>query len=93
MCSGLGGCTGSVTSFGSRATSEIIAYSNSVGSLSDFQRAPTLPFFDEFPIGIVSPVNWSYNNGGYINTAGDNEPSPADILGVGAVWITTLTAR
>ncbi|MHC4774442.1 MAG: M12 family metallo-peptidase [Planctomycetota bacterium] len=80
MCSGLGGCTGGITSFGSRATSEIRSFASTSGCLGDLEDPPTLPFFDEFPTGALSPFNWSYNDGGFITSAGSNEPSPPNSL-------------
>jgi hypothetical protein len=76
MCSGLGGCSGSVESFGARSIADITAFVATLDCLSELQSPPALPFFDDFPSTVLNSTNWTYSDGGSVTTAATNEPSP-----------------
>ncbi len=78
MCSGINGCGGVLGTnlkFGPVSIGAIVNYRNSRPCL--FEQPPTLvpPFFDDFPSNTVNTDNWTYNFGGFLSTAGVNEPS------------------
>ncbi len=75
MCSGIGGCSGIMTSFNTYSANQIIAFKNTRFCLSDLADPQMLPFFDDFPSTTLSATKWSYNNGGVINGNAVNEPS------------------
>ncbi|MCP4634332.1 MAG: T9SS type A sorting domain-containing protein [candidate division Zixibacteria bacterium] len=74
MCSSVGGCTGSVYSFGSRAVGEISSFRNSSTCLFIEPDPVAFPFDETFP-GISFSDNWVYLRGTSINTNAENEPS------------------
>ncbi len=80
MCSGLGGCSGQITSFGTFSANQIIAFRNSRSCLSDQADTQFLPFFEDFPATTLDTTKWSYNNGGVINTNAMNEPSAPNAM-------------
>ncbi len=80
MCSGLGGCTGILTSFGCDEIIPIVNFKNSRGCLSDLLDPQLAPFFDDFPSTTLNTSKWSYNKGGVINTAAVNEPSAPNAI-------------
>lgn len=84
MCSGIGGCSGNVTSFGPTATSQIVAFRNSRNCLDDLADPQTIPFFDDFEANSVNSDKWSYNNGGFHSVSAENEPSPTRSLNLDA---------
>ena len=92
MCSGLGGCGGSLTQFGVHSANAIKNYSNQVGCLSPLEPNPVaLPFFDNFESNNVDTQKWTINSGGAVSTAGTNPPSPTRSLNLdGADTITSV---
>ncbi|MEW6744474.1 MAG: M12 family metallo-peptidase [Planctomycetota bacterium] len=84
MCSGLGGCGGDVTRFGSRSINRITGFRDSRGCLGDLDDPATLPFVETFPSTSLNSQRWSYNNGGSINGDALNEPSSPYALNLDA---------
>lgn len=80
MCSGLGGCTGVLTSFGCEEVAVIAAFKNTRGCLSDQRPTQTVPFFEDFSSGTIDNLRWSYNDGAAISTAAVNPPSGTHVV-------------
>jgi hypothetical protein len=85
MCATLGGCTGIITQFGSRSVEDVTAFAAGLGCLTELQRPPLLPFFDEFPTTSLDSAKWTYNDGGFVTSAAGNEPSPPNSLTLDSV--------
>ena len=76
MCSGLGGCNGlNPLTFAPTAANAITNFANGIGCLSPLSDPRPSPFDDEFTTTGLSSLNWSYNDGGAVNSNGVNEPS------------------
>ena len=85
MCPCIGGCSGIVSSFGTATVTAITNYANGIFCLAD-QPLPLLPpFFEDFPSTTLNQDNWTHNNGGQINSAASNEPSPSLSLNLDAI--------
>lgn len=77
MCSGLGGCSGIITSFGATEISQISAYAQTRSCLTPaVPPLINLPFRDEFPTVQIDPNHWEFINGVGINGTAINPPSP-----------------
>ncbi|MCP4634333.1 MAG: T9SS type A sorting domain-containing protein [candidate division Zixibacteria bacterium] len=74
MCSGIGGCSGSVASFGSRATGEIYSFRNSRSCLINEPDPVSYPMIELFPSTSWSD-NWVYIKGAGISSNAVSEPS------------------
>lgn len=81
MCSGIGGCTGVVTSFGCSAAT-IASYATGRSCLTPANNGLTLPFTDGFSSLTLDYNRWPTpgNNGGVVNTVAVNERSAPNSL-------------
>ncbi len=81
MCSGLGGCSGIVTSF---STCDIASITSYAATKPCLQPPPppilALPFYDPFPTGTLDVLKWSVNNGAFVTTAAQNERTAPNSL-------------
>lgn len=84
MCSGLGGCSGIITSFGCTEETAIVNHKNSSSCLSDLADPLPLPFFDDIPSGTLSASLWSYINGATSSTNASNETSSPNSINLDA---------
>lgn len=84
MCSGIGGCAGSVTAFGQGEQDQIIAFKNTRTCLGDLSDPQLPPFSDTFPSTTLSAAKWSYVDGAAANTGATNEPSAPNSLDLDA---------
>lgn len=80
MCSGLGGCTGILTSFGCEEVTAIFNFRNTRSCLSDQRDTQTVPYFSDFSSGTIADQLWSYNNGAVISTASVSPPSGPNVV-------------
>jgi len=85
MCSGLGGCSGSCTTFGASEESDIESFRNSRTCLLDEELPLTIPFLDDFPTTTLDPVKWSYRDSHEVNANASNEPSAPNSLNLDAI--------
>ena len=77
MCSGLGGCTGNITSFGATEISQISAYAATRNCLSPaVPPIIALPFFDPFPSTTLNAEHWDIISGAGVNGTAVNPVSP-----------------
>ncbi len=77
MCSGLGGCTGNISSFGTTEKGQISAYAVTRPCLSPaVPPVLALPFFDDFPITTINANHWDTVSGAGINGTAVNPVSP-----------------
>ncbi|MFM9996425.1 MAG: M12 family metallo-peptidase [Phycisphaerales bacterium] len=71
MCSGLGGCSGIVTSFSTCDIASITSYAATRPCLTPPPPPPppalTLPFFDPFPQLALDPLKWSVATGASVS--------------------------
>ena len=84
MCPCIGGCSGIVNTFGNASQTSIQNYTDGLFCLHNQPLPLVPPFFDEFPSSSLIAENWTYNSGALVNTAADNEPSPAFSLNLDA---------
>lgn len=84
MCSGIGGCSGDVTKFGSRSISAMTGYRDTAWCLYPEQDPLELPFFENFSTTTVDITKWTYMDGGGIDRWSSNEPSPPYALWLAA---------
>lgn len=75
MCSLLGGCAGTCTSFGQRSLAAINATASSAVCLATLGPPPQFPFCETFESGLSS-ATWSYNAASELATNSSNPPSP-----------------
>jgi len=75
MCSFLGGCSGSETTFGSLALAEMNAYIATKSCLATLPGPLSLPFEESFAEAAVSTSRWTLGSGATISTAAIAEPS------------------
>jgi hypothetical protein len=83
MCSGLNGCqgtTGTNLKFSAGEQTQIINFRNAVGCDVALPAPLTVPFIENFEAASVNASRWTYNKGGAITTAAQNEPSPTRSL-------------
>lgn len=73
MCSGLGGCTGNVSSFGASEKAQIAAFIANPRCLS-YENLP-LPFEELWPTPSIDAAKWPEVNGALLSTACQNPPS------------------
>lgn len=71
MCSGLGGCAGNCTTFGTRSRNSITTFRNSRTCLTVEPAPIPLPFFDSFPTSSFDANKWVYVQGLTIAIASD----------------------
>ncbi|MEW6744473.1 MAG: M12 family metallo-peptidase [Planctomycetota bacterium] len=76
MCSGLGGCGGDLSRFGSRSIASITSFRDSRGCVAPLPDPLALPFSELFPSTSIDPLKWSYVEGPFINMLAQGEPSP-----------------
>lgn len=76
MCSGLGGCSGNITSFGPTSINAIAPYAVNRPCLLDLAPPLAIPFFDDFEsLSTLNRDIWITLQGSQVNTDGVNEPS------------------
>ncbi|MBL8692769.1 MAG: hypothetical protein JNJ88_01595 [Planctomycetes bacterium] len=75
MCSFLGGCSGSETTFGAQALAEMNAYIATKSCLATLPGPLSLPFEESFAEAAVSSSRWTLGSGAAISTAAVAEPS------------------
>jgi len=68
MCSGLGGCTGIITSFGTRAINRITAFSAGRACTPDLAKPLGLPFADDFQATSIDGNKWISYQGAATST-------------------------
>ncbi|MEK6677312.1 MAG: M12 family metallo-peptidase [Planctomycetota bacterium] len=88
MCSGLGGCSGGITSFGTYSSAQIVAFKGTRTCLLDLADPQVLPFFEDFATTTLNTGRWSYNAGGVITTTGVGEPSAPNAMELDATAAT-----
>jgi hypothetical protein len=83
MCSGIGGCTGVVTSFGC-STSALISYAGTRACLTPLNNGLTPPFSDVFTTTTLDYTRWPNptNVGAVVNTNGVSERSAPNSLNI-----------
>ncbi len=81
MCSGLGGCSGSVTSFSTCDIASITGYAAGRPCLSPpVPPVLALPFFEPWPGQIIDPLKWQNNTGAGVSPFSSNPRSAPNAL-------------
>lgn len=79
MCSGFGGCSGNVTTFGSRSITDMNNFLSTKGCLHGDIADITGSFFTDFESGLDATI-WQENDGANVGSGGLNEPSGTESL-------------
>lgn len=79
MCSFLGGCAGTCTSFGERSLSAINSTASSAACLAVLAPPLQFPFCETFG-SVLNNATWSYNAASSVSTSARNPPSPPHAL-------------
>lgn len=69
MCSGNGGCTGNVSSFGASERSQIVAFRNTRGCLSQASTIPTLSSITPMSVTVFQPAEVTVTGTGFVGTS------------------------
>ena len=85
MCSGLGGCNGDVSRFGTAVGNGVRNYAIGRPCLLDLAPPLAVPFRDEIASSAINSDNWISNQGVVASTSALNEPSPNFSLQVSAL--------
>lgn len=75
MCSGLGGCSGSVTQFEPMGVTSITNFKNAKTCLGDAAGPLVAPFADSFAVPALDDALWTGIVGATVSTSGAAEPS------------------
>jgi hypothetical protein len=75
MCASLGGCSGTLTSFGNASINTIVGYAASRSCIIDLASPLSIPFTDTFDVSGLNWDNWIYKAYAVVNNAGTNPPT------------------
>ncbi len=75
MCASLGGCSGTLTSFGNASINTIVGYAASRSCIIDLASPRSIPFTDTFDVSGLNWDNWIYKAYAVVNNAGTNPPT------------------